>query len=95
MLVLTVSPTFVEGVTAGRGFLALALVVFARWKPLALLPSALLLGAVTALQYRLQAEGFGLPYALFLALPGLVALAALALASTRGGAPKALGSPAP
>ena len=95
MLVLTVSPTFVEGVTAGRGFLALALVVFARWKPLALLPGALLLGGVTALQYRLQAGGFGLPYAFFLALPGVVALAALGLASSRGGAPKALGSPAP
>jgi simple sugar transport system permease protein len=95
MLVLTVSPTFVEGVTAGRGFLALSLVVFARWKPLALLPAALLLGGVTALQYRLQAGGLGLPYAFFLALPGLVSLAALALASSRGGAPKALGSPAP
>ncbi len=95
MLILTVSPTFVEGVTAGRGFLALALVVFARWKPLALLPAALLLGGVTALQYRLQAGGFGLPYAFFIALPGLVALVALALASTRGGAPKALGSAAP
>jgi simple sugar transport system permease protein len=95
MLILTVSPTFVEGVTAGRGFLALALVVFARWKPLGLLPAALLLGGVTALQYRLQAGGLGLPYAFFLALPGLVALAALALASTRGGAPKALGSTAP
>lgn len=95
MLVLTVSPTFVEGVTAGRGFLALALVVFARWRPLALLPAALLLGGVTALQYRLQAGGFGLPYAFFLALPGLVSLAALALAGSRGGAPKALGSPVP
>lgn len=95
LLVLTVSPTFVEGVTAGRGFLALALVVFARWKPLGLIPTALLLGGVTALQYRLQAGGLGLPYAFFLALPGLVSLAALALAASRGGAPKALGSPAP
>lgn len=95
LLVVTVSPTFVEGITAGRGFLALSLVVFARWRPLRLLPAALLLGFVTALQYRLQAGGFGLPYAFFLALPGLVALAALALGSTRGGAPKALGSPAP
>ena len=95
MLVVTVSPTFVEGITAGRGFFALAIVVFARWKPLALLPAALLLGGVTALQYRLQAGGTALPYAFFLALPGLVALAALALASSRGGAPRALGSPAP
>ena len=96
LLILTVSPTFVEGVTAGRGFLALALVVFARWKPLRLVPGALLVGGATALQYRLQAAGgTGIPYAVFLALPGLLALFALAAARGRGGAPKALGTPAP
>lgn len=96
LLVLTVSPTFVEGLTAGRGFLALSLVVFARWKPLGLYPGSLLLGALTALQYRLQASGsHAVPYAFFLALPGLVTLAALALAAQRGGAPRALGEPAP
>lgn len=96
VLVLTVSPTFVEGVTAGRGFLALALVVFARWKPLRLIPGALLIGGATALAYRLQAGGStAIPYAVFLALPGILALAALAVARGRGGAPKALGTPAP
>ena len=96
VLVLTVSPTFVEGVTAGRGFLALALVVFARWKPLRLIPGALLIGGATALAYRLQAGGAtAIPYAVFLALPGILALAALAVARGRGGAPKALGTPAP
>jgi simple sugar transport system permease protein len=96
LLVVTVSPTFVEGVTAGRGFLALAIVVFSRWKPLALIPASLLMGAATALQYRLQAGGAtSVPYAVFLALPGMLALAALAVSSTRGGAPKALGTPAP
>ncbi len=96
LLVVTVSPTFVEGVTAGRGFLALSLVVFARWKPLGLIPAALLLGGGTALQYRLQAGGgSSIPYPFFLALPALLALAGLAFSSSRGGAPKALGSPAP
>ncbi len=95
LLVLTVSPTFVEGVTAGRGFLALAVVVFSRWRPLALIPSALLIGFGSALQYRLQAAGLALPYPLFLALPGLLALAALALFSGSRGAPRALGTPAP
>jgi simple sugar transport system permease protein len=95
LLVLTVSGTFVEGVTAGRGFLALAIVVFARWKPLRLLPASLLVGGATALQYRLQAGGSSVPYAVFLALPGLLSLAALALSSSRGGAPKALGTEAP
>lgn len=96
LLVVTVSPTFVEGMTAGRGFLALAIVVFSRWKPLGLVPASLLMGAATALQYRLQAGGAtSIPYAVFLALPGVLALAALAVSSTRGGAPKALGTPAP
>jgi simple sugar transport system permease protein len=96
VLVLTVSPTFVEGVTAGRGFLALALVVFARWKPLRLIPGALLIGGATALAYRLQAGGATrIPYAVFLALPGILALCALAIARGRGGAPRALGTPAP
>jgi ABC-type uncharacterized transport system permease subunit len=96
LLVLTVSPTFIEGITAGRGFLALALVVFSRWKPLRLIPAALLIGGASALQVRLQALGTtAVPYAFFLALPGLLALAALALSPGRGGAPKALGAPAP
>jgi simple sugar transport system permease protein len=96
VLVLTVSPTFVEGVTAGRGFLALALVVFARWKPLRLVPGALLIGGATALAYRLQAGGVTrVPYAVFLALPGILALAALAVTRGRGGAPRALGTKAP
>lgn len=96
LLIVTVSPTFVEGITAGRGFLALALVVFSRWRPLRLIGTSLLIGAATALQYRLQAMGgTSVPYALFLALPGLLALGALSLGSRRSGAPKALGSPAP
>lgn len=95
LLVVTVSPTFVEGVTAGRGFLALSLVVFSRWKPLGLVPTSLLIGGATALQYQLQARGSPAPYALLLALPGLLALAALAFSASRAGAPKALGQPAP
>lgn len=96
LLVVTVSPTFVEGMTAGRGFLALALVVFARWKPLRLVPAALLIGAASALQVRLQAAGStAIPYAFFVALPALLALLAITVSTGRGGAPKALGSPAP
>lgn len=96
LLIVTVSPTFVEGVTAGRGFLALAIVVFARWSPLALVPTTLLIGGAGALQYQLQASGASnVPYALFLALPPILALVALSITSARGGAPKALGQPAP
>lgn len=96
LLLVTISPSFVEGVTAGRGFLALAIVVFARWKPLLLVPGALLIGGATALSYRLQAGGAtGIPYAVFLALPPLLALAALSVVRSASGAPRALGRPAP
>jgi general nucleoside transport system permease protein len=95
LLVGTVSPTFVEGVTAGRGFLALAIVVFTRWEPLGLVPASLLVGGATALQYQLQARGTTVPYAFFLALPALVALGALAFGRGSRAAPKALGQPAP
>lgn len=96
LLVVTISPTFAEGMTAGRGFLALALVVFARWRPLRLLPASLLIGAAGALQVRLQAEGSTvIPYAFFVALPPLLALLALAVSPGRGDTPKALGTPAP
>ncbi len=96
LLVVTVSQTFVEGVTAGRGFLALSLVVFTRWRPLGLIPASLLVGGATALQYRLQAAGAtSVPSAFFLALPPLLALGALAVSSARGGSPRALGTPAP
>ena len=96
LLVLNVTRTFVEGVTAGRGFLALAVVVFARWRPLRLIPAALLVGGASALQYQLQAAGgTSIHYAFFLALPPLLALFAVTLSSSRGGAPRALGAPAP
>jgi simple sugar transport system permease protein len=96
VLTLSISHTFVEGLTAGRGFLALGIVVFARWRPLALIPASLLVGGATALQFRLQAGGTSqIPYAFFLAVPSLLSLFALAFASSRRGAPKALGSPAP
>jgi ABC-type uncharacterized transport system permease subunit len=52
------TPMWVEGITAGRGWIALALVVFATWKPLRVLLGAYLFGAVTVLQ--LYAQGFGL-----------------------------------
>jgi general nucleoside transport system permease protein len=52
------TPMWVEGMSAGRGWIALALVVFATWKPLRVLLGAYLFGAVTVLQ--LYAQGFGL-----------------------------------
>jgi ABC-type uncharacterized transport system permease subunit len=71
---------FTPGIVSGRGWICIALVIFARWDPLRALWGALLFGGVFALQLRLQTEGLPLPYELFLALPYLVTIAALALA---------------
>ncbi|GIW40882.1 MAG: ABC transporter permease [Candidatus Binatia bacterium] len=86
--------TFVEGMSAGRGFLALAIVVFGRWSPLGALFGALLFGMATALQFHFQALALDVPYHLLLAFPYAVTLAVLAVAGARGAdAPRALGVP--
>jgi simple sugar transport system permease protein len=84
---------FKEGVTAGRGWIAVALVIFARWRPGVALAGALLFGCATALQFRLQALSLSwLPYEVLLMLPYLLTLLVLLCARTES-APAALGVP--
>jgi simple sugar transport system permease protein len=64
--------------SAGRGFIAIAIVVLGRWKPIGVGLAALLFAATTSLQYLAQAMGFDIPYQLVLALPYVLTLAALA-----------------
>ena len=78
VLVLSQAGTFVEGMSAGRGFIAIAIVVLGRWHPLGVGVAALLFAATTSLQYVAQALGLDVPYQLILALPYLLTLAALA-----------------
>jgi len=89
-LSLAYSNTFVEGMSAGRGFIALAIVVFGRWRPTGVLAGALLFGAASAAQFQLQAAGVLIPYHLLLMLPYVLTLAVLALATGMGAAPAAL-----
>lgn len=91
-LVLAQAGTFVEGMSAGRGFIAIAIVVLGRWRPLGVAAAALLFGAANSLQVLFQSMGWsGVPYQLFLALPYLLTLFVLAGASGRSAAPAALG----
>ena len=90
-LVLAQVGTFAEKMTAGRGFIAIAIVVLGRWHPVGAGIAALVFGAASALQFVLQAAGFDVPYQLFLMLPYLFALVALAGAVGRVRAPGALG----
>ena len=85
--------TFSEGMSAGKGFIAIAVVVLGRWNPILVLAAGLLFGAASALQFFLQALGLDLPYQLFLALPYVLTLSALAGWVGRARAPAALALP--
>jgi simple sugar transport system permease protein len=96
-LPLAYTPFFIPGMTAGRGWIALALVVFASWRPWRLVGGAYLFGAVTILQLHAQALGLGIPSQLMSSLPYLATVVVLVLISrTRGNAgsaaPACLGS---
>lgn len=77
-LVLAQVGTFAEKMTAGRGFIAIAIVVLGRWHPAGVGLAALLFGAATALQFLFQTLGWEVPYQLFLMLPYGLTLLALA-----------------
>jgi len=94
-LVLAHAGTFAENMSAGRGFIAIAVVVLGRWNPVLVLLAAVFFGAANALQFQGQALGLDLPYQLFLAFPYLLTLAALALGVGRARAPEALALPWP
>ena len=92
VLVLAQTGTFAEGMSAGRGFVAIAIVVLGRWHPAGTVLAACLFGAASALQIFFQASGSDAPYQLFLALPYLLTLLALAGFAGRSQSPAALGS---
>jgi general nucleoside transport system permease protein len=90
-LVLAQVGSFAEGMTAGRGYVAIAIVVLGRWHPGGIALGALLFGVATALQFLLQTLGLDAPYQLFIMLPYLLTLLALAGAVGRVRAPADLG----
>jgi ABC-type uncharacterized transport system permease subunit len=90
-LVLAQVGTFAEGMSAGRGFIAIAIVVLGRWTPLGVAGAALLFGAASALKFLSQAMGWAMPYEASLALPYVLTLVALAGVRGRAAAPAALG----
>lgn len=92
-LALAHTGTFAENMSAGRGFIAIAVVVLGRWNPILVVAAALFFGAASALQFFLQALGFEVAYQIFLAFPYLLTLAALAGWVGRARAPAALALP--
>ena len=92
-LSLSYTPMWVEGMTAGRGWIALALVVFATWKPSRVLIGAYLFGSVTIFQLHLQGIGVQLPAQILSMLPYLITILVLVLIS-RNAARVKLSAPA-
>lgn len=80
-LSLVYTPQWVENMSAGRGWIALALVVFASWRPLRVLAGAYLFGAVSIGQLHAQALGYGIPSQFLTALPYLATIVVLVIIS--------------
>jgi len=85
--------TFTEGMTRGAGYLAIAAVIFGKWKILGTTLACLLFGAATAMQFQLPALGVEVPNALLITMPYLLALLAVAGLVGRQTAPAALAEP--
>jgi general nucleoside transport system permease protein len=85
--------TFSEDMIAGRGFIALAVVIFGRWNPWGVAAAAGLFGLAQGFSYSFQALNLRAPYQLFLALPYLVTLAALIIRGEQSRGPAALAQP--
>lgn len=92
------TPLWVEGMVAGKGWIALALTTFGTWRPARVLLGAYLFGGVTMLQFYLQSQGSHIPSQLLTALPYLATVVVLALISRnptwiRVNMPASLGKP--
>jgi ABC-type uncharacterized transport system permease subunit len=95
---LSITPQWIAGLTAGAGWIAIALVIFAFWRPTLCLVGAYFFGAFTALPFALQGHGVTLAPELFQSLPYVMTVLALVVVSSRAarlrfGAPAALGTP--
>jgi simple sugar transport system permease protein len=79
--------------TAGRGYIALAILILGRRHPFGVLVAALLFGAAEALQLRAQLLPIGVPLQFLIMLPYVLTIIVLAVSASRSGAPAALGTP--
>jgi ABC-type uncharacterized transport system permease subunit len=90
-LSLALSSGFAENMTAGRGYIALSIVIFGRWKFKGALLGTTVFGIAAAGQYAMQASGRGVPFHLLLAVPYVVTLLILCGIAGRVRAPESLG----
>lgn len=97
-LLMVFSPTWIEGMTAGRGWIAVALIIFARWNPLYALGAAYFFGLLDTVGFRLQLAGSPIPSYFLKMIPYVITIGVLILVGWRtkhrlSGSPQALGVP--
>lgn len=85
--------TYTDGNVAGRGFIALAAVIFGRWSAGGVLLACLFFGFCDALQIRLQVGSYGIPYQFFQMIPYIATVVVLAVIGTKQAGPKGVGKP--
>lgn len=85
--------TFAESITAGKGYIALATIIFGRFTPLGSLGAALLFGFSEGLQLRLQTAGAAIPHQFLTMLPYVLTMIALTIFENKSKAPAAMGKP--
>ncbi len=86
---------YLDNMTAGRGFIALALVVFGGWNPWRIAGAALLFGGAEALQLRIQALGVAIPHAVLLAVPYVLTIVVIAVFAGKASYPADMNTPYP
>ena len=87
------STTYTEGIVSGRGFIALAAVIFGRWSAGGVLLACLFFGFCDALQIRLQVGSYGIPYQFFQMIPYIATVAVLTVIGMKKAGPKGVGKP--
>ena len=92
-LSLGIAQSFATEMVAGRGFIAIALVTFARWRPIGIFLSACMLGLFEVLQFEIQMSGSEIPRSLLLALPYVATLLILVFVGKGTRPPQSLGAP--
>jgi ABC-type uncharacterized transport system permease subunit len=86
---------YLDNMTAGRGFIALALVVFGGWNPWRIAGAALIFGGAEALQLRMQAIGVAIPHAVLSAVPYILTIVVIAAFAGKASYPAAMNTPYP
>jgi simple sugar transport system permease protein len=92
-LVLALTDRFVPGMTGGRGWLAIVIIIAGNWKPVPIVCAVLVFALLEAFQFQAQGIGLQIPYQLLLALPYVVAIVAMMGIRTRSEQPGHLGAP--